>query len=99
MEEKRRKLRKDEQKKGEDETRERRNVGVGEKEQRGKGMPPFMLRTYDVTMCENTTTGSWRPPPDLAAVARFQLWLAAPFNTRLYTGRLMNPDKRSVIDH
>lgn len=68
-------------------------MGVIEKEQRGKGMPPFMLRTYDVSMCENTTTGSWRPPPDLAAVGRFQLWLAAPFNTRLYTGCLMNLDK------
>lgn len=45
-------------------------------------MPPFMLRIYRGSMCENTTTGSWRPPPDLAAVGRFQLRLADPFNTR-----------------
>lgn len=64
-------------------------------EDRGKGMPPFIRRTYEVPMCENTTTGSWRPPPDLAAVARFQLWLAAaPFNTRLCTGCLVNSDER-----
>ena len=61
----------------------------------GKGMPPFIPRTYDAPMCENTTTGSWRPPPDLAAVARFQLWLApAPFNTRLRTGCLVNLEGR-----
>lgn len=68
-------------------------VGVGGRQ--GKGNGPFYA-AYDAPMCENTTTGSWRPPPDLAAVARFQLWLAAPFNTRLSTGCLMNLDEREA---
>lgn len=79
---KKREMRRQEEAKGRREEREEEEVWVLE-EDRGKGMPPFIPRTYMMwlPMCENTTTGSWRPPPDLAAVARFQLWLAAPFNT------------------
>lgn len=68
----------------------REKVWVSWRRNRGERECPLLCCscTYVVSMCENTTTGSWRPPPDLAAVGRFQLRLAAPFNTRLYVYRV-----------
>lgn len=73
-----------------------------ERERKREGRGALFSVLVDMTrlcVCEDTTTGSWRPPPDLASVGRSVSTLArSPVQTLDYISGVSRVSRQCRVD-